>query len=148
MTSRVRRRELLAYLVGAGVAGTILVGPYVLRVIAGEVYVPGRVLPMVPIVTLPVVWGAWNVVWARRQPQYGIGAWGAGLGLVLACCINVGLAVRGVWFRHALAMVPFLPLVYWLLWGYVVGPLNEALGVEGSGPPERPTLRGMPHRAE
>ena len=144
MTSRVRRRELLAYLVGAGVAGTILVGPYVLRVIAGEVYVPGRVLPMVPIVTLPIVWGAWNVVWARRQPPCGIGAWGAGLGLVLACCINVGLAVRGVWFRHALAMVPFLPLVYWLLWGYVVGPLNEALGVEGTAPPARPSRRETP----
>jgi hypothetical protein len=147
MTSRVPRRELLAYLIGAGVAGTILVGPYVLRIIAGELFVPGRVLPMVPIVTLPLVWGVWNVTWARRQPASAIGLWGAALGLILACVINGALAVRGMWFRHALAIVPFLPLVYWLLWGYVVGPLNEALGVEGSGLPARSTRRETPRRA-
>lgn len=137
MTSRVSRRELLAYLTGAGVAGTILVGPYVLRVIAGAVYVPDRALPMAPIVMLPVAWGAWNVAWVRRRPASGIGAWGAGLGLVLAVFINLTLAARGLWFREALAVVPFLPLVYWLLWGFVVGPLNEALGVEGGGNPDR-----------
>jgi len=43
---------------------------------------------------------------------------------------NPGLAVRGVWFRHAIAIIVFLPLVYWLLRGFAVGPLNEALGVE------------------
>ncbi len=138
MTSTVPRRELLAYLIGTGVAGTILVGPYVLRVIAGELFVPGRVLPMVPVVTLPLVWGVWNVLWARRQPVADVAAWGAILGLLLAGFVNLGLAVRGVWFRHAIAMIVFLPLVYWLLWGFVVGPLNEALGVEGQrSPPGR-----------
>ena len=138
MTSRVSRRELLAYLIGAGVAGTILIGPYVLRAIAGEVYVPDRALPMAPIVVLPVVWGLWNLVWARRQPAIGVASWGAALGLGLACFINLTLAARGFWFRSALLTVPFLPLVYWLLWGFVVGPLNEALGVEGGVPAEIP----------
>lgn len=130
MTSRVPRRELLAYLIGAGVAGTILLGPYVLRVIAGWLYMPDRVLPMIPMVVLPVVWGGWNVLWVRRHPEMGLAAWGAVLGLVLSGFVNLALAVRGVWFAHALFMVPFLPVVYWLMWGFVVGPLNEALGVE------------------
>jgi hypothetical protein len=141
MTSRVPRRELLAYLIGAGVAGTILVGPYVLRLIAGEVYVPDRALPMAPIVMLPVVWGVWNLLWVRRRPAMGVGGWGAALGLGLACFINLGLAVRGVWFGHALAMVPFLPLLYWLLWGFVVGPLNDALGLEGGATSREPPPR-------
>ncbi len=138
MTSLIRRRELIAYLIGAGTAGTILVGPYVLRVVAGEVFLPGRALPMGPIVLLPVAWGLWNVVWARRSPALGIGAWGAGLGGIMAVLVNLALVARGMWFLHALAMPVFLPIVYWLLWHVIVGPLNEALGVEraAAGLPE------------
>ena len=102
--------------------------------IAGALYVPDRAVPMVPMLVLPLVWGAWNMLWVRRQPAMGVGRWGAALGLGLACSVNVMLVTRGIWFSHALLMVPFLPLVYWLLWGFVVGPLNEALGVEGSVP--------------
>ena len=131
MTSRVSRRELLAYLIGAGVAGTILIGPYVLRGIAGEVYVPDRALPMAPIVVLPVVWGLWNLVWARRQPAIGVASWGAALGLGLACFINLMLVARGFWFRSALLTVPFLPLVYWLLWRLRGGSAQRGAGRGG-----------------
>jgi hypothetical protein len=127
----VRRRELLAYLVGAGVAGTLLVGPYALRVVAGEVYLPGRAVPVVPVVLLPILWGLWNLVWARRQPPVSIGAWGATFGLLAASGINGYLRAAGVWFPAAALLLVFLPVLYWLLWRLVVGPLNEALGVEG-----------------
>lgn len=128
----VRRRELLAYLIGAGVAGTILVAPYALRIIAGELFLPGRAVPVVPVVLLPVVWGGWNLLWARRHPRLSIGLWGACLGLAAALGINVYLLLAGVWFRAAALLLPFLPVVYWLLWRLLVGPLNEALGVEGT----------------
>ena len=127
-----RRRELLAYLVGAGVAGTILVGPYVLRIIAGELFMPGHAIPIVPVVLLPILWGGWNLLWARRHPaRLSIGMWGAILGLAAATGINLYLLAARVWFPAAALLIVFLPVVYWLLWRLVVGPLNEALGVEG-----------------
>jgi len=127
-----RRRELLAYLIGAGLAGTILVGPYVLRIIAGELFIPGHAVPVVPVVLLPILWGVWNLLWARRHPaRLSIGVWGAVLGLAAATGINVYLLAAGVWFPAAALLIVFLPVVYWLLWRLVVGPLNEALGVEG-----------------
>jgi len=33
-------------------------------------------------------------------------------------------------FPAALALPVFLPVVYYLIWTLVIGPLNEALGVE------------------
>lgn len=127
----VRRRELLAYLVGAGIAGTILVGPYTLRLIAGDVFFPGRAVPIVPVVLLPIVWGAWNLLWARRHPPVSVGVWGATLGLAAAIGINLYLSAVDLWFPAAAVLLVFLPAIYWLMWRLVVGPLNEALGVEG-----------------
>ena len=126
-----RRRELLAYLVGAGTAGTILVGPYTLRMVAGGIYMPGRTMPMAPVVLLPILWGVWNLLWARRHPHVSIGVWGAMLGFLGACGVNLYLAAAGAWFPAAALLIPFLPVVYWLFWRLVVGPLNEAVGVEG-----------------
>jgi hypothetical protein len=127
----VRRRELLAYLIGAGLAGTILVGPYALRVVAGELFMPGYAVRVEPVVLLPIFWGIWNLLWARRHPPLSIGLWGTVLGLGLATGINLYLLAAGIWFRAAALLIAFLPVLYWLLWRLVVGPLNEALGVEG-----------------
>ena len=126
-----RRRELLAYLVGAGVAGTILVGPYVLRIVAGGIFIPGNTIPVVPIVLLPILWGIWNLLWARHHPRSSIGVWGAVLGLGAAVGMNAYLWATGIWFPAAALLLVFLPTVYWLFWRLVVGPLNEAVGVEG-----------------
>jgi hypothetical protein len=128
---RLRRRELLAYLVGAGVAGTILVVPYVLRDAALQAFLPGRTVPLVPFFLLPVGWGLWNLLWARRQPRIDIGVWGAMLGLALSVTVNLYLRWQAAWFPSALLLVVFLPVVYYLVWHLVLGPLNEALGVEG-----------------
>jgi hypothetical protein len=127
----VRRRPLLAYLIGAGVAGTLLLGPFVVRDAALRFFVPGRPVPLVPFFLLPVAWGLWNLLWARWQPRVSIGTWGAALGLGAAVVMNVSLRVHDAWFRAALILTVFLPVVYYLVWHFVVGPLNEALGVEG-----------------
>ena len=126
-----RRRDLLAYLIGAGVAGTLLVGPYVVRDAAIRFFVPGRTLPLVPFFLLPVFWGLWNLLRARRYPLVAIGTWGALLGLVAAVAMNLYLRSRQAWFGAALFLVVFLPVVYYLVWHFLVGPLNEVLGVEG-----------------
>jgi len=140
---KLRRRELLAYLIGAGVAGTILVFPFVLRDAALRFFLPGRTVPLVPFFLLPVLWGGWNLLWARRQPRMDIGAWGASLGVAASLVFNLYLWSRDAWFAAALLLVAFLPVVYYLLWHLVVGPLNEALGVEG----ERVRATETSHRA-
>lgn len=127
----VRRRELLAYLIAAGVAGTILAVPLLLRDAAVRFFLSGRAVPQVPFVLLPVLWGLWNLVWARRHPRMDIGTWGALLGLAASLTVNLYLWSQRVWFGAALLLVAFLPVVYYLVWHLVVGPLNDALGVEG-----------------
>src|SRR5262245_9348096 len=127
----VRRRVLLAYLVAAGVAGTLLVFPYGLRAVALELCLPGRSVPVVPFFLLPVAWGLWNALWAARHPPGGIGAWGAVLGLVLAGAVNLYLWASGAWFQAALLLLLFLPVLYYLVWRLVISPLDEALGVRG-----------------
>ncbi|MGH7894428.1 MAG: hypothetical protein ACREQL_07150 [Candidatus Binatia bacterium] len=123
-----QRRELLAYVVGAAVAGTLLVGPYTGRAIVASL-VP--VVPYVPFFLLPVVWGIWNWLYVRLDLRLDVGAWGAVLGLVLGLAVGALFYVRGTWFAAAGLLPLFLPVAYFLLWRFVVGPLNEALGVAG-----------------
>jgi hypothetical protein len=126
----VPRRELLAYLVGAGVAGTILVAPYVGRPFVIALFPELKPLAFVPFFVLPLFWGVWNWLRFRLGLQIGIGAWGAVLGFGLACLANGLFVAEGVWFPAVLLLLVTLPAGYWLLWTFLVGPLNEGLGVE------------------
>jgi hypothetical protein len=138
-----RRRDLLAYLIGAGIAGTVLLGPYTLRSTVIQLLGGNAVDP--PFFVLPLAWGFWNLLWARRQPALSIGAWGALLGLFLALGANLLFVVQGTWFTAVILLPIFLPGFYYLFWLLVVGPLNEALGVEGGGrTPRRKDLREDP----
>ena len=123
-----QRNQLAAYLVGAAVAGSILVFPYAFRPLAA-VIVPGLRAVQVPFFLLPVVWGIWNALHVRAAPTTDLGAWGALLGIVLGVLLNVFLYVTGTWFAEAALVPVFLAFVYLLLWRFVVGPLNATLGV-------------------
>jgi hypothetical protein len=65
------------------------------------------------------------------------------LGFAAAVIVNVFLRAVDLWFPTAVLFVAFLPLVYYLLWHLVIGPLNDALGVEG----ERARAVDVPQRA-
>ena len=124
------RRQLLAYLIGAGVAGTILIGPYVGRPMVTAVFPQLKPLTNVPFFVLPLLWGVWNWLRIRLALRLGIGAWGAVLGLVLGFLANLLLLAEGLWFSAALFLPLTLPAGYYLLWMFLVGPLNEGLDVE------------------
>lgn len=61
-----------------------------------------------------------------RAYSLGIGTWGALLGQVAAVAMNVYLRSRHAWFGAALLLVVFLPVFYYLVSHFLVGPLNEA----------------------
>ena len=126
----IRQRHLLAYLVGAGIAGTLLVGPYVLRTAVIQL-LPAAQVARPPFFLLPILWGVWNLLWVRLEPSIGIGGWGALLGVVAGLAVNLLFAVQGTWFRSALLLPVFVAVVYYLFWRLIVGPVNVALGVDG-----------------
>ena len=131
MATTVERRGLLAYLIGAGVAGTLLVFPYMLRVVAAEVAPDFDRLTAVPFFLLPIAWGAWNWLHVRRALRPGIGVWGALLGGGLATGVNLLLVAEGRWFEGAVLLIAGLPAVYYLVWTFIVGTLNDALVAKG-----------------
>jgi len=126
----VRRRYLLAYLIGAGVAGTLLTAPYAARLAAIELIPGATTMANVPFFLLPILWGVWNLLWARLQPAMSIGAWGAILGVVAGIAVNLLFVAVGTWFAAVMLLPAFLAVLYALLFRLIVGPLNEALGVE------------------
>jgi hypothetical protein len=121
------RSGLVAYLVGAGVAGSLLVFPYMARPIVAA-FVPGFTAVSVPFFLLPVVWGFWNWLYARLSPTIDVGLWGAALGLMLGLGLNVYLYSQGTWFPAAVALPVLLSGLYFVLWHMIVGPLTAALG--------------------
>lgn len=126
-----RRRELLAYVIGAAVAGTALVLPYAGRSLAA-VAVPDLVAVNVPFFLLPIAWGVWNWLWVRLEPPLPGAAWGALLGLAAAVGVNLLLALRGQWFPAVVLLGLWTPLVYAIAWAFIVVPLNRAFGAEDS----------------
>jgi hypothetical protein len=123
------RRELLAYVIGAAVAGTALILPYGGRALASAV-VPNVVTTNVPFFLLPIAWGVWNWLWVRLRPPVPPAAWGALLGLAAALALNVLLALRGQWFGALALLGLWVPTVYAIGWTFVVVPLNRALGAD------------------
>ncbi|MBM4245597.1 MAG: hypothetical protein FJ148_17615 [Deltaproteobacteria bacterium] len=116
-------------MIGAAVAGTILVLPYTGRALLQLLF---PVLPPLdaPFFLLPIAFGAWNVLWARRGAQPDAPRWGALLAVLVAAGANTLLALRGAWGASLLLLFLWVPTVYALVWTFVVAPLNRALDVE------------------
>ena len=124
------RRGVLAYLIGAGIVGTLLVGPYGGRYVSTAIFPALRpAADSVPFFLLPIAWGLWNWWYVRRQPRIGIGAWGALLGLLLVAGVQLLLTSQGLWFAGAMFLFLTIPAGYYLLWSFVVGPINDLLGL-------------------
>jgi len=124
-----RRRDLLAYVIGAAIAGTALVFPYAGRAIVRQ-YVPLIVPLDAPFFLLPIAWGIWNVLWVRRVAPLAPPAWGALLGALVALGGNLLMVLRGAWGGSLLLLFLWIPTLYALAWTFLVVPLNRALDAE------------------
>jgi len=87
-----------------------------------------------PMAIVPNLWGAWNMLhlWLRTRVRLSVGAHGALLPLLLIPA-GVTLArlldVFTIQMSYAAPIVPIGIAVYYLAWKYLVGFLNEELGI-------------------
>ena len=87
-----------------------------------------------PMAIVPNVWGVWNVLHLalRSRVRLPLGVHGA---LLILFLIPAGVALARVFdaftiqLRFALPMVPIGMAIYYLAWKYVVGFLNEEMGI-------------------
>ena len=125
-----RRNELLAYLIAAGVAGTLLIFPYTGAWIIPSLLPEFAVLRLFPFFLLPIAWGLWNWLHLRVGVGIGVGAWGAILGFLLAVGVNLLRYAQGQWFVGMILFPLVIPALYYVLWLFLIGPLNEVFGAE------------------
>src|SRR5262249_59615669 len=93
-----RQQSVIAYLTAAGVAGTLLIGPFVGRPFVVQAFPKFRDLAYTfPFFVLPAAWGLWNWLYVRRQPRVRIGTWGALLGVLMVLAAHVLSLAQGHW---------------------------------------------------
>jgi hypothetical protein len=98
---------------------------------------PGRPLEraiVFPMAVVPNAWGVWNMLHLalRSRLRLSLGVHGALLPLVLmpgGIALARALDVFTIQLQFALPMVPIGMTVYYLAWKYLVGFLNEEMGV-------------------
>ena len=87
-----------------------------------------------PMAIVPNLWGAWNVLHLklRSRVRLSLGAFGSILpamlfpgGLTLARLLDVFT----IQWRFAIPIIPIGMAVYYLAWKYLVGFLNEEMGI-------------------
>ncbi len=124
-----QRNQLTAYLIGAGIGGTIIIFPYLSRIMWSTIY-PELIEVYIPFFLLPIFWGTWNLLYLEYNRSHNIGAWGAMLGFILGLAVCLLIYANGHWFRAAIMIPVFASAVYFLLWYILVGSLNDTFGIE------------------
>lgn len=141
---------LRAYMAGTVVPSLGLLVALTVFIVTRLVYqipVPIERVIIFPMALVPTAFGIWNIVyvWSRPRRNLPIGLHGALLPLIMAplgaiaatCGGLLTLGAHGVTWFHAVS-VPYsliAPLffagvvAYYLVWKYVVGFLNQMLGV-------------------
>jgi hypothetical protein len=87
-----------------------------------------------PMAIVPNLWGAWNMLHLklRSRVPVSLGAFGAALPLLLfpgGIMLARALDVFTIQWRFALPIIPIGMAVYYLAWKYLVGFLNEEMGI-------------------
>jgi hypothetical protein len=123
------RNQIMAYLIGAGFAGTYVIFPYLGRIMWSTIY-PELLEVYFPFFLLPLIWGTWNLLYLEHNRSHNIGAWGAMLGCILGLTYNLLLYANGHWFKAAIMIPIETTAYYFLLWKFMLGPLNDTFGIE------------------
>ena len=98
---------------------------------------PGRPLEraiVFPMVVVPNVWGAWNMLYlaTRARTRLSLGLHGAILPLLLmpaGIALAAAFDVFTIQMAFALPMAPIGMAIYYLAWKHLVGLLNAEVGI-------------------
>jgi len=141
---------LRAYMAGIFVPSLMLLvvlAAFVIARLVFQVPIPIERVIVFPMALVPNVFGLWNVLWVWLRPRrhLPIGLHGALLPAIMAPLGGVGacwlgflsIGARGVtWFNAITSpyylIVPWFGLglvVYYLVWKYIIGFLNQVLGI-------------------
>ena len=131
---------LRAYMAGVTVPSVFLLLVFVVFGVIRLAYNPEfpieRVL-VFPLALVPAIWGVWNMVYlALHTRRYlPLGCHGAlvpvflvPVALLSAKAFGVDFALAASW-HIVILTVPLLMIVYYLVWKFLVGFLNELLGI-------------------
>jgi hypothetical protein len=125
----------------------VVLSAFILARLVYQVPIPIERVIIFPMALVPNVFGAWNIlyVWSRPHRNLPIGLHGAllpfvmaPLGMAVAVCAGfLNMGSHGItWFQAI--NIPYFLLVpwflagvamYYLVWKYVVGFLNQVLGI-------------------
>ncbi|MGH9661001.1 MAG: hypothetical protein ACRD96_20810 [Bryobacteraceae bacterium] len=133
-----RHPYLRAYMAGIVVPTMfllVLLGVYVGARVIHNFPTPVERVIAFPMAVVPNLWGLWNIVWvASFRRRISLGAHGAILPLVLGP-LGAGLwrlmdvEIPAAFVSIAPLAFPVAVIVYYLAWKYIVGFLNDLLGV-------------------
>lgn len=89
---------------------------------------------MFPMAVVPNAWGLWNMLYlaVRSRLRLSVGGFGALLPLLLmpaGVALASSLDVFKIQWQFALPMIPVGMTLYYLAWKYIVGYLNQEVGV-------------------
>jgi len=132
---------LRAYMAGVAVPSVFLLFVFCAFCVVRFGYNPAfpfeRII-VFPLALVPAIWGVWNMVYlalrGHHGPRYTLGLHGAVAPLLLVPAAL--LIMRAIDFPPAIpvppfaaVVVPLLMIIYYLVWKYFVGFLNEVLGI-------------------
>ena len=140
-------RAYMAGIVAPSLALLVALTVFILTRLVFHVPIPIERVIIFPMALVPSAFGLWNIVyvWSRPRRHLPIGFHGALLPLILAAAGTIGASCGGflvigahgvTWFQAISVpyylVVPWffiVVVVYYLVWKYVVGFLNEMLGI-------------------
>ena len=87
-----------------------------------------------PMAIVPNLWGAWNMLYlkTRSRVRFPLGAWGAVLPVMLfpgGIMLGRLLDIFTIQWKLAIPIIPIGMAAYYLAWKYIVGFLNEEMGI-------------------
>jgi hypothetical protein len=140
-------RAYMAGIVAPSVGVLVALTIFILTRLVLHVRIPIERVIIFPMAVIPSAFGIWNIVyvWSRPHRSFPIGVHGAVLPVILVALGFVYTTYGGfltlgpqgmIWFQaisvpYSLLVVWFLcaMVLYYLVWKYVVGFLNQVLGI-------------------
>jgi hypothetical protein len=147
MTQHPYLRAYMAGIFAPSLVLLIILAAFIVSRLVLQVPIPIERVIVFPMALVPNLFGLWNIlyVWLRPRPHLSIGLHGALLPFLIApvgafvgCQFGVlTLGVHGVTWFAAITAPYYLPApgflaalaVYYLVWKYIVGSLNQILGI-------------------